>query len=262
MLMNCASAFAGKDEGSEFDEGRMKALANETMSLFAAGAASNNFSAFRANASEIFQKKFSAATILNAFKQVIDEKAVPSDIVKKHKPVFTSKPELSDGQLILRGYYPSNPKRLLFSFYYADEKKSWKIVSINLNAVEAPLSLPSDKELAKLADKSLNEFINAVQAGDFSSLRANASKPFNKQIKEENLLAAFAGFIRKEKPLARDVKESVSLFEPDLNSNGVLTLKGNCALQKSRLSFTFKYIFENWVWKLLSLDFKEYSQSL
>jgi hypothetical protein len=53
------------------------------------------------------------------------------------KPVFNHPAKIdSDGVLIVQGYYPTTPHRIIFKLKYLEEESEWKLVGVDVNLKE------------------------------------------------------------------------------------------------------------------------------
>lgn len=115
---------------------------------------------------------------------------------------------------------------------------------------------PPDAPAAKaLVQSTMATFAQAVNAKDMTSLYAAGSKLFQQQMSVEKLDKAFAPFIRQGIDLsAAATLEPVLSLPPEVNADGVLTLKGSFVGKIDTWFYRFRYVYEYPDWKLLGIS--------
>jgi hypothetical protein len=111
----------------------LKAMTLETLLDFNKSVQAEDFSSFYDTISKLWQEQTSPDKLKALFKDFID-KEVDISPIKKVEPVFNKPAEIdSDGVLLVSGYYPTTPKRVVFQLKYLTEKSEWKLVGIKID---------------------------------------------------------------------------------------------------------------------------------
>lgn len=107
--------------------------AKKTTLEFARAVRARNLSLFHKTTADEFQKAFSVAQFQKAFAGFI-EQDINLMAAQNYQPVLDDSPTLSeDGTLTVRGYFPTQPSRILFDYSYKWKSPDWVIVGINLD---------------------------------------------------------------------------------------------------------------------------------
>jgi len=138
---------------------------------------------------------------------------------------------------------------------FVKETGSWKVLSIKKpQAGVSPQSpaFPTEAELIAMTDHSILMLGRAINTADFQSFYSECSNVWQKQTTPDALKEVFKSFLDQKIDLtmARGIKPEFG-EKPAIDSNGVLIVKGLYPVQQSRLNFTFKYIQETGLWKLV-----------
>jgi hypothetical protein len=117
-------------------ETELKSMTLETLLAFNKGVQAKDFTAFYKDIAKLWQEQTSAEKLQALFQDFIDKELDISPI-KKLEPVFNKPAEInSDGVLVINGYYPTTPKRVVFRLQYLQEEGDWKLVGIKLDTVD------------------------------------------------------------------------------------------------------------------------------
>jgi hypothetical protein len=115
------------------DEAETRALVSETMQRFNEGLHEKDFTAFYKTTSQLWQSQATLGQVSRAFKGFTDENVTLDDI-KNIKMVFEEPPRLtSEGALLVKGYYPTQPNRVVFTVKYTFELPKWKLLGITVS---------------------------------------------------------------------------------------------------------------------------------
>lgn len=141
------------------------------------------------------------------------------------------------------------------------ENDTWKIYSIHkpragVARQESAVDLPSAEALVSLVDKTMLEFAESVNAGDFSGFYAHVSNLWRKQSSVEEFNDIFRSFIEADINLLPALERHTPVFErePKVDGEGVLVLEGHYPTQPSRLWFELKYLYEGIGWKVVGIN--------
>jgi len=95
-----------------------------------------SFSEFYKNTSLAWQSQLTERKLKNAFQGFIDA-GVKLDGANTVQPVFEPAPEINgEGLLVVSGYYPTTPNRIVFSMKFIYELPHWKLFGLNINLVK------------------------------------------------------------------------------------------------------------------------------
>jgi hypothetical protein len=237
----------------------LKALVFDSLFAFNKAVQEKSFAQFHEERfSPQFRKQFPLEKFTALFQAFIDKGYDISNIAKS-EPVFDIPPAIdSDGLLVLKGHYPTQPNKVTFKLTYIYESSAWKLLGINVQAipfVENTGQVPTDKELKTLALDSLLLFNVAIQTKDFENFYGHTAKLWQKQVTPEKLLDIFQSFIDQKINIALIVKQEPA-FEgaPAVNEDGLLVIKGSYPTQPSKVFFELKYVYENESWKLVGIN--------
>jgi hypothetical protein len=112
-------------------------MVNDTTQVFGRSLRDKSMQGFYGYISQVWQQQISVDALNKIFKPFIDAELDLSGL-KGISPVFDTQPALDDnGVLIVKGYYPSKPLRVLFTQKYVLEGSEWKLLGINVNAKPA-----------------------------------------------------------------------------------------------------------------------------
>jgi len=115
-------------------------LVSESMELFANSLHQKSMKNFYENISDFWKKKTSPEKLDKAFQPFIKAK-IDLRPLKKVKPVLVRKPGLTkNGDLVVEGFYPTRPNRVLFRQIYRLENGKWKLSAfvVRLQKVKQP----------------------------------------------------------------------------------------------------------------------------
>jgi len=119
------------------EEAELKAMTAKSLTSFGKAIKKQDFSGFYEDIAEVWQKQTSAEKLEAAFKEFLNKGVDIPSIVKEMKPVFNQPAAIdADGVLIIKGYYPTTPNRVIFQLKYLEEEDDWKLVGINVNMTE------------------------------------------------------------------------------------------------------------------------------
>ena len=237
----------------------LKTLVFDSLFAFNKAVQAKNFAQFhQEQLSSEFQKQVPLDKFTTAFQVFIDKGYDISNIAKS-EPVFDTPPAIdSDGLLVLKGHYPTQPNKVTFNLTYVYESPAWKLLGLNVQAtpfVENMGKVPTDKELKTLALDSLLLFNTAIQTKRFESFYDKIAKLWQKEVTPAKLLEIFQSFIDKEINIA-SIAKLAPTFEgtPTVNEDGLLVIKGSYPTQPSKVVFQLKYVYEDENWKLVGIN--------
>lgn len=124
--------------------------------------------------------------------------------------------------------------------------------------VRAAADVPEKAEIRKMTEETMTAFGEALKKKDFSDFYENIADIWKKQTSAEKLLATFEPMTGPNFDILGIVKELKPTFdpEPDVNSDGVLIIKGYYPTKPNHVNFDLKYLQEDDEWKLVGINVK------
>lgn len=96
-----------------------------------------NYTVLQARLAKPFREQFDAARLKKIFKS-FNEKKVDFSIIAAKPPIPTSKSRIDDrGALILRGYFDTEPTRVLYDLAFIPSEHKWKPIKIEIHLKRA-----------------------------------------------------------------------------------------------------------------------------
>ena len=92
-----------------------------------------NYTVLHSKLSKPFREQFNAERLRQVFKSFEDQKA-DFGIIAALPPIGTSETKITDGKLMLRGYFDTKPSRLTYELDYILSEGEWRLVNINVRA--------------------------------------------------------------------------------------------------------------------------------
>ncbi len=115
------------------NDAESKLLVLQTMLKINESLHSKNFSSFFQDTAVMWQMQSTPEIVARSFKAFTDGN-VTIDFVKDTQPIFDEPPRLdAQGHLLLKGYYPTHPNKLVFNLQYVFELPRWKLVGMSVN---------------------------------------------------------------------------------------------------------------------------------
>src|SRR5450432_796331 len=97
------------------EKSEVKKMTKETLTSFGEALKENDFSSFYEDIATIWKTQTTPEKLMESFKSMAGPNFDVLGIVKELKPTFDPPAEVnSDGVLIVRGYYPTKPKHVVF----------------------------------------------------------------------------------------------------------------------------------------------------
>ena len=134
LLLVAASAHAQNKVPSEQP---LEALVKVSLLSFNDANVTGNYEVFHAKLSKPFRDQYPVEKLARTFRD-FSRKHVDFDIIAALKPVYDPAPEVDDGKLVAKGYFPTEPKRVYFDLGFIASDGEWKLFKINVRVDSPP----------------------------------------------------------------------------------------------------------------------------
>ncbi|MES2570671.1 MAG: hypothetical protein V4710_11540 [Verrucomicrobiota bacterium] len=140
-----ANLFAPSGKGSGFttaidrpmpDDKKIRELTTETMFLFHEALQQKSFVDFYENVSRAWKVNLTTGALQRAFQPFIDKQINLEGIRTTEAVLEPASFISSDGFLVITGYYPLKPYKIVFSLKFIYELPNWKLFGIDINVQE------------------------------------------------------------------------------------------------------------------------------
>lgn len=129
MLVAASSATA---QNKVPGERALEALVKATLLTWNDANVTGNYTVFHAKLSKPFRDQFPPDRLKQIFKKFADED-IDIDVVAALKPVYQPVPAIDgDGKLVVNGYFPTEPMRVIFALEFIPSDGQWKLIGINV----------------------------------------------------------------------------------------------------------------------------------
>jgi hypothetical protein len=129
MLVTASSAMA---QNKVPGERALEALVKATLLTWNDANVTGNYTVFHAKLSKPFRDQFPPDRLKQIFKKFAD-KDIDIDVVAALKPVYEPAPAIDgDGKLVVNGYFPTEPMRVIFALEFIPSDGEWKLIGINV----------------------------------------------------------------------------------------------------------------------------------
>ncbi|WP_428675050.1 hypothetical protein [Reyranella sp.] len=116
----------------------LEALVKVSLLSFNDANVTGNFTVFHAKLSKPFRQQFTPERLQETFKSFAEQQ-IDFDIIAAYKPVYEPAALVNgDGRLIVKGYFPTEPTRVLFDLAFIPSDGEWKLISIHVKTEKAP----------------------------------------------------------------------------------------------------------------------------
>ena len=129
MLVAASSATA---QNKVPGERALEALVKATLLTWNDANVTGNYTVFHAKLSKPFRDQFPPDRLKQIFRKFAD-KDIDIDVVAALKPVYEPAPAIDgDGKLVVNGYFPTEPMRVIFALEFIPSDGEWKLIGINV----------------------------------------------------------------------------------------------------------------------------------
>ena len=119
------------------DKQEIKAMTEKSIHSFGQAVKNQDFSDLYEEIAPIWKKQITAEKLRDAFSDFYNKDIDLPTAIKGKDPVFNRPPTVnSDGVLVVQGYYPTTPNRVIFQLKYYKEADEWRLVGIDVNLKE------------------------------------------------------------------------------------------------------------------------------
>jgi hypothetical protein len=116
----------------------MEVLVKSSLLTFNDANVTGNYTVLHAKLSRPFRQQYSPERLKRVFREFA-EKDIDLSIIAAMKPTYDPPPEIDDaGKLLVRGYFPTEPARVIFDLDFIPSDGEWKLVGINVKTTSAP----------------------------------------------------------------------------------------------------------------------------
>ena len=139
IVVSLALALSAAQAQSKMPTERgLEVLVKSSLLSFNDANVTGNYTVFHAKLSKPFRQQFSPEKLKETFKEFA-EKDIDIDIIAAMKPTYEPEPMIDDnGKLIVKGYFPTEPARVVFELDFIPSDAEWKLVRINIKTTRAP----------------------------------------------------------------------------------------------------------------------------
>lgn len=141
-----------------------------------------------------------------------------------------------------------------------NESGTWKVLYLSapqsgVAAERTGRQLPPDEKSKALIQDTLLDFNQAIQDKSFDGFHTTISRAWQEQITADKLKEVFQQFMDKNLDISAIKRVDPVLSDPpEINSDGLLILKGYYPTRPFKVNFQLKYIYEHPAWKLFGLN--------
>src|SRR4051794_1071424 len=119
------------------EEAQLNSMSDNAIVSFGEGVKEKDFSEFYQGIAGAWQKQTTPEKLAVAFKDFYDKDIDLPAAIKGMEPIFNHPAAIdSEGVLVLKGYYPTKPNRVVFQLKYLHEGDDWKLAGIDVKLKE------------------------------------------------------------------------------------------------------------------------------
>jgi len=119
-------------------ERALEALVKVTLLSFNDANVTGNYSVFHAKLSKPFRQQFTPERLQETFKD-FSRKEIDFDVIAAYEPVYDPAPRVdNEGKLVVKGYFPTEPARVVYDLRFIPSDGEWKLIGINVKTERAP----------------------------------------------------------------------------------------------------------------------------
>lgn len=132
LLVMLVTASSAMGQNKVPGERALEALVKATLLTWNDANVTGNYTVFHAKLSKPFRDQFPPDRLKEIFRKFAD-KDIDIDVVVALKPVYQPEPAIDgDGKLVVNGYFPTEPMRVIFALEFIPSDGEWKLIGINV----------------------------------------------------------------------------------------------------------------------------------
>jgi hypothetical protein len=133
LIALLASVSTAQAQNKVPSDGVLEALVKSSLLTLNDANVTGNYSVLHAKLSKPFRDQFPPQRLKDTFREFSD-KHVDYDIIAAYKPTYSRPPVVDDdGKLLVRGWFPTEPKRLNFSLDFIPSDGEWKLIGVKVD---------------------------------------------------------------------------------------------------------------------------------
>ncbi len=119
-------------------ERALEVLVKTSLLTFNDANVTGNYTVLHQKLSKPFRQEFPPERLQEAFKE-FREKNIDIELVAALKPAYEPAPSIdSEGKLVVKGYFPTEPIRVNFNLAFIPSDGEWKLIRLNVKLGAAP----------------------------------------------------------------------------------------------------------------------------
>lgn len=138
VVLSLAVPAAAQAQNKLPTERGLEALVKSSLLSFNDANVTGNYTVFHAKLSKPFRQQFSPEKLKETFREFA-EKDIDIDVIAAMKPTYDPAPSVDDqGKLLVKGFFPTEPARVVFELDFIPSDAEWKLIRINVKTTRAP----------------------------------------------------------------------------------------------------------------------------
>jgi hypothetical protein len=114
------------------NERTLETLVKSSLVSFNDAVSTGNFEVLHARLAKPLRDKFTPEQLAKIFKEFADKDA-ELYVITTYKPVYDPPPSIDEkGILLVKGFFPTEPSRVVFDFKFIPSDGEWRLVAINV----------------------------------------------------------------------------------------------------------------------------------
>ena len=119
-------------------ERALEVLVKTSLLSFNDANVTGNYAVLHEKLSKPFRQEFPPEKLKEAFKE-FSEKNIDIELIAALKPTYEPLPSIdSEGKLVVKGYFPTEPIRVNFNLAFIPSDGEWKLIRLNVKLGAAP----------------------------------------------------------------------------------------------------------------------------
>jgi len=138
MLVLLLAMSAAHAQNKVPSERALEVLVKTSLLSFNDANVTGNYTVLHQKLSKPFRQEFPPERLKEAFKD-FSEKNIDIELVAVLKPTYEPAPVVDgSGRLLVKGYFPTEPARVVFDLDFIPSDGEWKLISIHVKTERAP----------------------------------------------------------------------------------------------------------------------------